>query len=343
MVELPAGGLLLKHNCMRLAMKRFKNILYLNEPNVEQESAFARAFSLAENNQADLTIVDVIPPQMVNAGIGILPAGSTSDELRAAVESEHRKILETMVQSFSKGLQVRLEVLVGKTYLEAIRAVLKNGYDLLIKPAENPSWTRRLFGSDDLHILRKCPCPVWLMKPSEKSNYGSILAAVDFDLMAPSPSENDLNREILELAASLALSDSASLHIVHAWEALFEGMLGARGGVSPEGLGNYVQKENELHMKEIYRLSENLRGWIGKEAYDYLSPGIHLPRGPAKKVIAPLAVQLQADLVVMGTVARTGISGLIIGNTAEAILDQITCSVLAIKPPGFKTPVKLDK
>ncbi|MFO7686981.1 MAG: universal stress protein [Desulfobacterales bacterium] len=63
---------------------------------------------------------------------------------------------------------------------------------------------------------------------------------------------------------------------------------------------------------------------------------------PAKKVIAPLAAELWADLVVMGTVARTGISGLIIGNTAEAILDQLTCSVLAIKPPGVKTPVKIE-
>jgi nucleotide-binding universal stress UspA family protein len=41
----------------------------------------------------------------------------------------------------------------------------------------------------------------------------------------------------------------------------------------------------------------------------------------------------------MGTVARTGISGFVMGNTAETILSQIDCSVLAIKPPGFETPV----
>ena len=51
--------------------------------------------------------------------------------------------------------------------------------------------------------------------------------------------------------------------------------------------------------------------------------------------------KLQADLVVMGTVARTGIAGLLIGNTAEAILEQVQCSVLAVKPPGFVSPVKL--
>jgi universal stress protein E len=324
-------------------MKRFKNILYVNEPTVDQKSAIARAVSLAENNQADLTIVDVIPTQVVTAGIGLSPGGPISNELRAAVESNHRKALESMVQSFSERLQIRLDVLVGKTYLEAIRAVLKNGYALLIKPAENPIWMHRLFGSDDLHLLRKCPCPVWLMKPPEKSNYSSILAAVDFDLLVPLPSEHELNREILELAASLALSDFASMHIVHAWEAFAEKTMLSRGGMSPEGLTNYGEREHERHRKELYRLAEELRGWIGKDAFDSLSLGFHLPKGPAKKEIAPLAAELQADLVVMGTVARTGISGLIIGNTAEAILNQLTCSVLAIKPPGFKTPVKLDE
>jgi len=51
-----------------------------------------------------------------------------------------------MIQPFRERLQIGLDGLVGKTYIETIRAVLKNGYDLLIKPAENPRWTRRLFG-----------------------------------------------------------------------------------------------------------------------------------------------------------------------------------------------------
>ncbi len=46
--------------------------------------------------------------------------------------------------------------------------------------------------------------------------------------------------------------------------------------------------------------------------------------------------------VVMGAVARTGIPGFIMGNTAETILNQIGCSVLAVKPPGFVTPVTLE-
>jgi len=47
------------------------------------------------------------------------------------------------------------------------------------------------------------------------------------------------------------------------------------------------------------------------------------------------------DLIVMGTLSRTGIPGYFIGNTSESILSQVNCSVLTMKPPGFVSPVTL--
>ena len=324
-------------------MKRFKNILYVTEASVNQASAVAQAVALAENNLADLTVMDVMPPQGMVAGMDLPAGGPMAESLSTPVELDRGKQLETMIRPLGERLPVRLVILVGKPYVEAIRAVLNNRYDLLIKPAENPGWTRKLFGSDDLHLLRKCPCPVWLIKPSAKQSNNCILAAVDFPPAASGSAENDLNREILELAASQALADFASLHIVHAWEALGGKTILSRGSTSSEGLGHYIEREQDRHRQELDRLAAQLRDWIGSEAYDYLAPAFHLPEGPAKKVLPLLAKGLRADLVVMGTAARTGISGLIMGNTAETIFDQLTCSVLAIKPPGFTPPDKLAK
>ena len=81
---------------------------------------------------------------------------------------------------------------------------------------------------------------------------------------------------------------------------------------------------------------------MGGDALNFLQPQTHLVKGWARKEIPALVGRLEADLVVMGTVARTGIPGFIMGNTAETILNQIDCSVLAIKPPGFATPVTLE-
>lgn len=73
------------------------------------------------------------------------------------------------------------------------------------------------------------------------------------------------------------------------------------------------------------------------------APGSSDPRrGNPREAIPGLARELKADLVVMGTVARTGIAGFIIGNTVESILDDIGCSELAVKPDGFVSPVAPD-
>jgi len=308
-------------------MKLFKNILYVTEATADQASSVARAVSLAENNQADLTVISVMPP--------------VADDYRADAITYHMQELESLIEPYRNRANIQLDVLTGTVFLEVIRAVLRNSHDLVIKAVENPDFLKRLFGSDDMHLLRKCPCPVWLMKPPEKPKYSCILAAVDFDPFKSVAVEQALNQQILELASSLALSDFAALHLVHAWEAIAEGTMRARVAPTVEGIAAYVEKEQALHKQGLYTLGEKLRELIGDDAYNYLSPRFHLPKGPAKKMIPALTAELQADLVVMGTVARTGISGFIIGNTAEAILDQLACSVLAIKPPGFATPVKL--
>jgi len=320
-------------------MKRFKNILYVSEASVAQGPALARAVALAENNQADLTVIAVVP--VITTSFNTSPGGPTSAELQAAMVDKRREELESLIAPYQQRLSIRLDVLVGKTFLEAIRAVIHNKHDLLIKPVENPNFIERLFGSDDMHLLRKCPCPVWLTRPEEKAQYACILAAVDFDLDLTDTVERNLEQLILELSSSLALSDFAALHFVHVWDAPAEIILRSWADNPVEAGMSYVEGERSRHEGALNHLRDQLRDQIGKEAYDYLSPQYHLRRGAASTVIPETAKQLQADLVVMGTVARTGITGLLIGNTAEAILEQLQCSLLAVKPPGFVSPVKL--
>lgn len=323
-------------------MKQFKNILYVAQASIAQGPAVARAVSLAENNQAELTVIDVvpaIPPDSV-----LLSSGPSSAKLQDFLTTQRREELKSLVAPFQQRCNIRIEVHTGRIFLEAIRAVLRNKHDLLIKPAENPSFVERLFGSNDMHLLRQCPCPVWLTRPDDKSNYGCILAAVDFNLDNLSDTTNQsLNQLILELASSLALSDFASLHLVHVWDAPAEMTVRSWADNPVEASMAYVGGERSRHESAFNRLRDQLRDQIGKEAYDHLSPQFHLRRGAASTVIPEVAKQLQADLVVMGTVARTGIAGLFIGNTAETILEQLQCSVLAVKPPGFVTPIKLSE
>ena len=310
-------------------MKRFKSILYVMEENADQTSALARVASTAEKNQAKLTVIDVIRPLM-------------GDYLEEMVQMRN-EFITSLIKPFSERLEIQHKVKIGTAFLEIIREVLRNKHDLVMKPAENPGFLKRIFGSTDIHLLRKCPCPVWIMKLPEKLNYTCIMAAVGFSPLEFSEVEESLNGEILDQASSLALSDFAALHVVHAWETFAGKYIRSRGDKAQEDMAVYVERERSLHNTELNMLLEKLNERLGGNIYQKISPSLHLPQGDAQKIIPELVTSLQTDIIVMGTIARTGVSGLIIGNTAEAVLDQLECSVLAVKPPGFVTPVKLEE
>ena len=81
---------------------------------------------------------------------------------------------------------------------------------------------------------------------------------------------------------------------------------------------------------------------LGNHPLEDLQCQVYLLKGEAGRLIPALAKVKKAELIVMGTVSRTGVAGLLIGNTAEKVLRQANCSVLTVKPEGFITPVKLD-
>jgi len=319
-------------------MKRFNNILCVVERGTERKPALERAVTLAENNQANLTIINVA--ERVAAGIGMPEGGPISADLQAAIVSEHEQDLEPLVETYRQRIKVQAKVLVGTPFLEIIREVLRNERDLVIKVAETQDWQNRLFGSDDMHLLRKCPCAVWLVKPEAPKAYRRILAAVDVDDAYPLREmelRRALNLQLLEIASSLALAEFAELHIVHAWDVVGESIMhGVFMKMPEEEIIAYVKQERLHHAANLDNL---IHAVAGQDALDYLKPRTHLLKGLARKEIPALINKIEADLVVMGTVARTGVPGFIVGNTAETILNQIDCSVLAIKPPDFVTPV----
>ena len=319
-------------------MKRFRNILCV----VQKESdipALERAVSLAENNQGTLTIARVIPRHV--ADFRLPEGGPTSGSLREWARAEHLESLEAITRPYRNRIDPVLRLLEGTGFLEIIRAVLADGYDLVIKAAEDPPYLRRLFGADDMHLLRKCPCPLWLTRPAEKARYSRILAAVDFNAAEPQTVASVLNRTILEIAASLSVSEFTELHVVHAWDAPAEDLIRRWSAARDGDVADYVEAERTSHARGLEQIAAKLREWLGAESYEYVAPRYRLIRGAAVSAVPQLAAELDVDMVVMGTVARSGIPGLIIGNTAEAILEQLTCAVLAVKGPEFTSPVRL--
>lgn len=326
-------------------MRLFTNLLCVISTSDHNGSTLERAISLAENNQAQLTVVDVVPH--IASGIRFKDRSSASRDLRTEMMQARLRDLQSLTKPYQSRIDIEHDVLIGTGFLEIIRKILRDGHDLLIKSAENPSFIERIFGSDDMQLLRACPCPVLISHSNERTNYKNILAAVDFDIDFPLDQQNtdekNLNQKILELSCSLALSDFSELNILHVWDSPGEMTIRAWSN-NPDAVAlRYTSGLQLRHQSAMNVFQKSLREHLGTEAYDYLAPQFHLRHGTPSTVIPETAKRLQADLVVMGTTARTGISGLLIGNTAEAILEQLTCSVLAVKPTGFVSPIKLTE
>jgi nucleotide-binding universal stress UspA family protein len=241
-----------------------------------------------------------------------------------------------------KQIPIKIKVLTGVAFLALIQEVLNNKIDLLVKTAEEEGVIERLFGSSDMHILRKCPCPVWLIKSSRHGNYQKIMVAIDFDPFDYKLKDDLLNHQLIGMSIALTLSDFSELHIVHVWHAYGEQRM--RSGLSwqPEAYVNaYVERMHAKHEGFLNGLVAEVVNKAGNEIAQQLKLKIHLLKGFAKEKIPEIVKEQKIDLIMMGTVGRTGIPGFIMGNTAETILNRIDCSVLAVKPEGFVTPIKL--
>jgi len=314
-------------------MKRFKNILLACDFKTKQGMAVERAVSLAQQNEARLTVIAVVKD--IPADMGMAITAITPQEVFQLVIDDQQKKVDALVADISKqGVEAESMVVAGTPFMEIIRQVLRDEHDLVILAAEGKGGIKkRLFGSTSMHLMRKCPCPVWVVKPEKRTKYKKIMAAVDVTSDSPDVERNSLNPLILQLASSLARMDSSNFHVVQVWSVYGEGYMQMRGDMSDKSIHD-LRKRNKRH------LASQLDSLLAGVDLKGISSHRHLPRNKdVAKAIVKLAKNKAIDLLVMGSVCRTGLAGFIIGNTAEKVLNEVNCSVLTVKPEGFVTPV----
>ncbi len=298
-------------------MHPFRRILVYASPADEDQLALELGARLARSTGASLTLAGVVEPQSFSR-----PFRRAIDELDARCERER---LEAAVADLRKEMEVRVEILRGTAWLELVRFVLRDGHDLVLKAADGMGRGSGLFfGSTALHLIRKCPCPVWVVG-SEGASPRRVMAAVD-------PGEDEVRgataRRVLELAVALA---GEEVHPVAAWNAPGETLYQSR--MPPSKLEAYVRSAREEAERGLKRALAGLP--IAAER-------VQLVKGDARRVLPALVEKEDFDLVVMGGLGRVGVAGFLIGETAETVIRSVRCSVLVVKPPGFRSPVERD-
>jgi nucleotide-binding universal stress UspA family protein len=310
-------------------MSNFNNILVVvvDERPLGENVAVARALALAENHQAQLTLMQVISPpaHALSQYQGIIEPNAFLDML--VKESEQR--MADFVAKQQANVDITIKVAVGRDFIEIVRQVVFAKHDLLIKVAlDHPD----SFHSSDFHLMRKCPQPVWLLKPSDQGRPKKILATVD--LASENEQEGkELNHLIMNLATTLASWQNSELYLLSCWSLYGENTLRSGGfiKVSNEQLSQLLNDEQQCnHQRQLALL----------EQFHQFDINAHLIKGEPVEIIPAFVKEHAIDTVVMGTVGRSGIPGLLIGNTAETILHAIDASVVTLKPSGFVSPIK---
>ena len=276
--------------------------------------AVEHAIKVAKANSGVLTFAHVFE---LSAEMQERMLGSAEDPAKAYYEKVESLLKGLIVRAQDRGVKAQTRLLFGKAWHRLIQEVLRENHSLLLAGATSRSkFMESLFGSTTTKLLRKCPCPVWVIKQEESSLFRSILVAYDF---------SEVGRKALEWGSKLAEVNGAVLCILHCLEP-------AQSFLST--LPPCVMKQEKAAAKE--RIEKDLRS-LGTS----VSTEIIIEEGEAAAEISHQLNSRSADLLVMGTIARSGLSGFISGNTAETLLPWIRCSLVALKPPGFVSPVEL--
>lgn len=305
-------------------MKTIQKPLVLTDAHsVTPQTGLDMAIAHAKSHGAPLRIVDAIDDSAwANAFSGPYLAGvheQTIEEkdaaLRAAVE-----------RAAKEGVQASFELLHGSPAFAVIHEVLRSGHDIVYKTMSgDPDIRGRLLGNTARRLLRKCPGAVCLVHPQYRATR-RVIAAIGPETAAGEGRE--MNRSILETAQMLCGDSGAELHAVQSWE--FFGATMLQGHMSADDL---VAQARANYDEAHAALTKICEGW-GLE-----SDRVHLLEGGTEQVIADFARQAESDMLVMGSYARTGVRGMLLGNTAEMMLDNLQCSVVTLKLSDFVSPL----
>lgn len=318
-------------------MQPFNNILVgvdlsQYDPTTLQPSAVAhavirKALWLGDKTSARLTFLSAL-----NLTEESLPHLDPADMrlLASTAQQNAGKIVGDIVSEAQKrGIAAEGHVALGGAWLELIRQALRAKHDLmLIGTRDRKGLGRMLFGSTAVKVVRRSPCPVWVAKPGTEPVHLNILVASDL---------SPVTDECLRLALQLARLIPATIHLLHIVDFPLD-------HIWSTGLPD--AKEEAYRRDVRQRADEALKAQIERAGAGGPAGGVQMhlvddPGGLPDEGMLRFIQTHGIDLLVMGTQGRSGIVGVMIGNTAERILPELGCSLLAVKPAGFACPVHL--
>ena len=307
-------------------MEKYQHILAVIDHNSEDQKALKRAIELADKSGA--TITAFLSIFDFSYEMTTMLSSEERETMRSSVINSRTSWVDSLVKALNKNqMNIDIKVIWHNRPFEAIiNQVVHKHFDLVVKSThEHDKLKSVIFTPTDWHLLRKCPCPVLLVKDHLWPKNGNILAAVD--IASDDEEHLALNNKITEEAINLAKLIDANVHLVNS----FPG--------TPVNIAVEIPEFNALEYNETMKKHHVKAMATHAEKYHIAQAQTHVVEGLTENVIDELSTELDAELVILGTVGRTGLSAALIGNTAEHVIDRLNCDVMALKPEGYTSPL----
>lgn len=306
----------------------YQKILAVVEPDSIQQKSVARAIEIASITGASITAFLTIYDFSYEMTT-MLSMDERENMRQAVVDDRTEWLVELISEQFpvpSVSIDVKI-VWHNRPYESIIYEVIDQGYDLIVKGTQQHDTLKSvIFTPTDWHIMRKAPVPVLLVKEHDWPTAGQIIAAVNVGVDLEE--HKSLNEEITKQAIHFAKLLNSNVHLVNSYPGTPANIVIEIPEFDPT---SYDESAKQHHQDSMQQHAER---------HHIQAQHCHIDMGLPEDIIPKYAEQLDAELVVLGTVGRQGISAALIGNTAEHVIDKLNCDVLAIKPDGFVSPIK---
>ena len=289
-------------------------LMVVIDPQEETHSGLERCKEIAPNAGLDIHVVSFVQ-------------ASGAKDMAGAIRDAQAKLTEVVKPFTDVGYQTTEEVVpFTRLYESVVQTAVKCGADLLVKPMRQHSLARRIImTSTDWNLVRFCPTPLYLVNGAVEVHGKPILAAIDIE--NPDDQHAQLNEVVMTQANAIAGVFEGTVNCVNSWHVNPAVM--SSGSVDPTP----YEISRDMHADHL----EKSRTFAS--AHSVEEGNVHVHEGTPQFVIQEVAEELDAGVLVIGTVARTGVSGLFIGNTAETVLEGTMTDVMVVKSPDFKSPI----
>ncbi|TFH47252.1 MAG: universal stress protein [Lysobacterales bacterium] len=315
---------------MTSVKKGYQRILVATDFSMHANAALKQAVWLARQTGAKLVVAHAIPDlyRAVTSGSywakldQLYGEGEQFEDFERNVRRESETKLQRLIVNLNAvDLDVNVETLLGDPFVTITHAVQHGRYDLVLAGTRGlAAWEQFLIGDTAKRLIRKCPASGWIVKAEYVGPPKAILAATDF---------SDVSRQAVLEGHWIADQASAEFHLLHVVDSKD----------IPEETISQIPEGSSLRREIDEAAKQRLDDFVKSLNVEPSRVHRHLSWGIPWKEVGHLAQHLSIDLIAMGTVGRSGIKGLLLGNTAEKVLGTCDCNILTVKPADFISPI----